>query len=86
MKILLIIIILLLSNNEPDNTIIKQSNIYFGKPGCDNKISFIFTQNEYKCYNVPWNVKTYHYHKTQIRNYSSKDRVKPPYLMIKPVE
>tara|TARA_B110000046_G_scaffold184347_1_gene222597 strand:+ start:963 stop:1730 length:768 start_codon:yes stop_codon:yes gene_type:complete len=70
------------TNYAPPTETVIQTNINLGKPGCDNKLVYILTQNKYVCYNVPWNVKTYHYHKTQIRNYNSKDLIPPPYLYI----
>lgn len=73
------------TNNSPSTEIIKQSNFNLGKPGCDNKVVFILTQNKYICYNVPWNVKTYHNHKTQVRNYGITDLIPSPYLYIEPI-
>jgi len=67
------------------NKLLEQTNFMFGKPGCDNKISYIFSSNGYKCINVPFNIKTYHYHLTNIRNYTKKERIKPPYLFCKPI-
>ena len=72
------------SNYIPDNNILEESNFEFGKPGCDNKISMIFANHKYVCYNEPLNVKTYHYHTTQIRNYSRKDIIPGPYLLVTP--
>ena len=73
------------TNFTPDETVIEQTDFEFGMPGCDNKITFIFSQNGYVCYNEPWKVKTYHYHMTQIRNYSHKDVMPPPYLFVEPI-
>ena len=73
------------TNNTPSTEIIRQTDFHFGKPGCDNRLVFILTKNKYVCYNVPWNVKTYHNHKTQLRNYSIKDLIPPPYLYIQPM-
>tara|TARA_Y100000389_G_scaffold202016_1_gene246216 strand:- start:449 stop:1222 length:774 start_codon:yes stop_codon:yes gene_type:complete len=73
------------TNHTPSQEIITQTNFNFGKPGCDNKITYIFTQNKYICLNVPWNVKTYHYHKTEIRNYSVRDVLLSPYLHVEPI-
>ena len=38
----------------------------------------------YKCINVPFNVKTYHNHNTQIRNYGINDVIQGPYLYLIP--
>ena len=73
------------TNYSPNETIIETTQFEFGKPGCDNKITFIFAQNNYICYNEPWKIKTYHYHMTQIRNYTNKDVLPPPYLYVEPV-
>ena len=64
--------------------LVKDSNFLLGMPGCDNKITYVFMKNGYKCINAPWNVKTYHYHTTQIRNYTVKDVIPPPYVYVEP--
>ena len=56
-----------------------------GKPGCDNKIIYLFQILGYQCYNEPTIVKAYHYHNVRIRNYSIGDKVPPPYCCIFPV-
>ena len=73
------------STMDITSDIIKQTDFMLGMPGCDNKITYVFQQNGYTCYNVPYNVKTYHYHATQIRNYSRKDLVPSPYLFVEPI-
>lgn len=74
------------SNYHPvDEGLLEQCNFHFGKPGCDNKITYIMTTHGYTCINEPWNVKTYHYHMTQIRNYTRNDVLPPPYLFVEPV-
>lgn len=70
---------------ETTGDLIRGANFKLGMPGCDNKITYILTQLGYKCINVPYNVKTYHYHSTQIRNYNITDVIPPPYLYIEPV-
>ena len=72
------------SNFSPTNNIINNCDFYFGQPGCDNKLAFIMNNYGYKCYNKPYQVRTYHNHNTQIRNYSNKNRVNRPYLFIQP--
>ena len=52
----------------------------FGKPGCDNKILYIMRLLGYKINNDPKNLQTFHYHTTEIRNYSLEDVIPNPYL------
>ena len=70
------------SKYQPDKTIINKCDYGFGQPGCDNKIAYVITQHGYICYNEPWNIKSYHNHKTQVRNYTIKDIVSPPWLKL----
>lgn len=49
----------------------------FGKPGCDNKMIFLFRFLGYEVYNDPLNMKTYHFHRSNQRNYTAKDRLNP---------
>ena len=64
----------------------KVFNFIFGKRGCDNKVTYLFYILGYKVLNEPHLIKTYHVHKTQIRDYSNKpeDSVPGPYLQIGP--
>lgn len=72
-----------------DNNIISKYRSLFdfmlGKPGCDNKIIYLFNLLGYLCYNEPTIIKSYHYHVTQIRNYSSADIVPGPYYALFPI-
>lgn len=70
---------------ELNNELLKETDFYLGVPGCDNKITYVMDKQGYTCYNMPWKIKTYHYHTTQIRNYTIKDRVSYPYLYIEPI-
>ena len=65
--------------------LLSATNFMLGKPGCDNKITLIMQKSGYNCINEPYNIKTYHYHATQLRNYSNKDLIPPPYLFLEPV-
>lgn len=56
-----------------------------GKPGCDNKLIYLFNILGYMCYNEPNIIKTYHYHNVQVRNYNSSDAVLEPYCALYPV-
>lgn len=59
-------------------------NFEFGMPGCDNSIAYIFKLLDFGLVNDPELIHTLHYHKTQIRDYTNKDRIKMPYAMICP--
>ena len=72
-------------NNSINNNFLSDIDFPLGKPGCDNKITYEFNKYGYICINVPWNVKTYHYHSTNIRDYSIKDVIPKPYLYIEPI-
>ena len=64
--------------------LIEKCNILLGKPGCDNKITYNLFSLGYKSINSPWNVKSYHNHRTQIRNYTIIDVIEKPYLFLLP--
>lgn len=57
------------SNFQPNQLLINKTNILLGKPGCDNTIAYILYINGYDCINEPFNVKTYHNHSSQVRDY-----------------
>ena len=57
------------SNFQPGQLLINKSNILLGKPGCDNTIAYILHIHGYNCINEPFNVKTYHNHASQVRDY-----------------
>jgi hypothetical protein len=59
-------------------------NFYFGKPGCDNKLIYLFHLLGYTVYNEPYVVKTYHYHSTNIRNYNASEVLHSPMSNIFP--
>jgi hypothetical protein len=60
-------------------------NIQFGKPGCDNKIAYIYTILGYDVINDPLFIKSYHYHRQQTRDYGFKDKIPEPYLFVSPL-
>ena len=64
---------------------IEHFNFMLGKPGCDNKILFILHNLGFKIINYPDLIKTYHYHTSQIRNYTKKDSVPGPYIVVIPI-
>ena len=59
-------------------------NFEFGKPGCDNKMIYLMTILGFEVLNDPEYIKSYHLHNSNIRNYSSLDRVLPPYETLIP--
>ena len=59
-------------------------NFQFGQPGCDNKMLYLMKILAYGIYNDPLFIKTYHYHTSQIRNYSQKDVIKDPWAVSVP--
>lgn len=73
------------SQMNVNKQILELTSIFLGMPGCDNKITFNFHSLGFKCFNTPWNVKTYHNHQTQIRNYTSNDVIQKPYLFLLPI-
>ena len=65
----------------------KESKIFnfeFGKPGCDNKMTYLMTILGYEIINDPTFIRSYHIHETNIRNYSSSDAIPPPYEIVFP--
>lgn len=59
-------------------------DITLGKPGCDNRILMELMIQGFQTLNHPAQFPTIHHHKTEIRNYSSKDRIPAPYLYVRP--
>jgi hypothetical protein len=57
-------------------------DFYLGVPGCDNKIAFEFKSAGYSVYNPSLDIRAIHVHRSRSRNYSTKDRVLPPYLVV----
>lgn len=56
----------------------------FGKPGCDNKVVFLFHVLDYVVYNDPLAIKTYHFHRNPAREYTIKDQLAPVFEWICP--
>lgn len=63
----------------------KVFDFMMGKPGCDNKLIYLFNILGYMCYNEPNIIKSYHLHNVQVRNYNSSDVVSEPYCALYPV-
>ena len=62
----------------------KAFDFQLGQMGCDNKIVYLMMILGFEVLNDPFFIKTYHYHTTQIRNYTVTDRINAPYSMIIP--
>ena len=63
---------------------LKYIDYYLGQLGCDNKLLYDLTQNNYKISNPSLSIKTFHLHQTNIRGFLSNpksgNRVPSPYL------
>lgn len=56
-------------------------NIKLGIPGCDNKITWLMDKLDYKLFNVPSKIKTYHHHDERKDRHSGRtDTIRPPYI------
>lgn len=55
-----------------------------GKPGCDNKMVYLMNALNMEVINDPAVIKTYHYHKSNIRNYTSKEVLPLPWGVVVP--
>jgi hypothetical protein len=62
----------------------KHFQFELGKPGCDNKLIYLLFVLGYEIVNDPVFINTYHYHTTNIRDYTRKDKIPDPYLFVKP--
>ena len=60
-------------------------DIFIGKPGCDNKVLYLFYKLRFKIYNCPYFIKIFHYHENQERDYTFKDTISPPYIHAEPI-
>jgi hypothetical protein len=59
-------------------------NFELGRPGCDNKLCYLFKILGYNIYNDPKFIKSYHYHTETARNYKNPEQVPQPYAYILP--
>ena len=50
----------------------------FGRPGCDNKLVYLFSILGYEIINDPTKIKSYHIHASNKRNYNNKDALTLP--------
>ena len=72
------------TNYQPEKSKLHIFDFEFGKPGCDNKITYLMSVLGFEIINDPNFIKSYHVHNTNIRNYSSSDRIKKPYEIVIP--
>jgi hypothetical protein len=56
----------------------------FGRPGCDNKLTYLMIILGYTVINDPSLIRTYHVHRETARDYTIQDRVPPPYAVVVP--
>lgn len=70
-------------NALPDPSRMKRE-IPLGKPGCDNRILMELLVQGFQTLNHPLQFPTIHHHTTQIRDYTSKDKIPQPYLLVRP--
>lgn len=61
-----------------------QGDFYLGQAGCDNAIADRIMQAGYKVLNPSRTIKFNHLHLSGVINYSDRDRIKKPYLLITP--
>ena len=58
-------------------------NFIFGKPGCDNKLIYLFNILGFEVFNQPYFVKTYHIQQSEQRDYGN-DMLPKPYMLVSP--
>jgi hypothetical protein len=74
------------SNMKTTKTQRKILDIPLGTQGCDNKMVYLFNLLGFICHNEPHLIKTYHYHKSDIRSYNKDSkRAEMPYYTVFPV-
>jgi hypothetical protein len=72
------------SNNKLTEIEIANLDFEFGKPGCDNALIYLFNKFNFEIINDPLSIKTYHYHSTNYRTYTTKDTVQKKFMNILP--
>lgn len=72
------------SNFNIPPSAVKIFNFNFGKLGCDNKMLYLLKILGYEILNDPLFIKSYHYHLTEIRNYTKTDAIPNPYAFVGP--
>ena len=69
------------SNFNPTEGECKLFGFYFGTPGCDNKLVYLFKILGYEVINDPLAIRIYHLHQDMSRNYQHKP-LPPPWGLI----
>ena len=67
------------------NIDLSETNFHLGIGGCDNAIVERLNRLNFLIYNEPYMIKTYHYHRDNVRNWQNKTRIDRPYLYPKPI-
>jgi len=58
----------------------------FGKPGCDNVITYLMMKHRLLILNPAYTIKTHHVHTSNVRNYDPKDVLyRPIFVYVEPV-
>jgi hypothetical protein len=74
------------SKNIPSVSHRKPFEIALGIPGCDNKMTYLLQVCGIECFNQPELVRTFHYHRSQKRNYdASTKRIPAPWVSLIPI-
>lgn len=71
------------TDKMPSDDIINQLDFCFGIRGCDNAFAYIMDNAGYECLNIPWTIKTYHYHTCGVRDHKTIEPVNRKYKSIK---
>lgn len=72
------------SNHKIDDTLQRALRFNMGIPGCDNKLVYIANLLGFKVANEPRKIKCFHYHTSNVRNYTAENRIPRPYAVIFP--
>ena len=64
---------------------LKTANFQMGQLGCDGRLNFVFYKGGYRVLNPSKFIKVHHEHTSPNREYVESDRLKGPYLLLKPL-
>jgi hypothetical protein len=73
------------SNFNPQGPANKLFNFQLGKPGCDNKLIYMFQLLGFGIINDPSFIRTFHCHASQVRDYTNADYIPPCWGVVLPV-
>ena len=65
-----------------DEIDIKGGDYFLGIPGCDNRLAHEAKESGYRLNNPARDLKIYHLHSSNERNYTERDRIDEPYLNV----